>query len=111
MQRIIASVLTLAALAGATGTARAQAHDEKKEHENQAAMKKEARISPEQAKQAALQARPGAHVKSVELEREQGQVLYEVRLTPSGGKHVEEVHVSAATGEVVPVEESEERKP
>jgi len=53
-------------------------------------------ITPEQAVQVALAANPGATVSSVELDNEDGTLLYEVRL--SNGK---EVYVDPNTGALV----------
>lgn len=53
-------------------------------------------ITPEQAAQAAIAYRGGGEVREVEVERERGMTVYEVKFTDGG-----EVYVDAATGQVV----------
>lgn len=62
----------------------------------------EARITFEQAEQAALRRVPGTIVES-ELERENGRVVYSVEIVATDGTE-SEVHVDAMSGEVVDVE-------
>ncbi len=62
----------------------------------------EARITFEQAEEAALRRVPGTIVES-ELEREDGKLVYSVEIAAANGKE-SEVHVDAMSGEVVDVE-------
>ena len=69
---------------------------------DQAAMKKEAKISMKQAQQIALKKAPGK-IASSELERENGKLIYsfDIKGKKSG---VTEVNVDAISGEVVAVQ-------
>jgi len=66
--------------------------------ETQAQMQKEAKISMEKAKAIALKKAPGT-VKSAELEREHGKLIYSFDIDTKNG--VTEVNVDAITGAVV----------
>jgi peptidase YpeB-like protein len=109
MNRPRIAVLTLvAALAASTPLLAANpAADE-------AAMKKEAKISMTKAKEIALAKVPGK-VESSELEREHGTLIYSFDIRNAGGT-ITEVAVSAINGKVVAVEheskarEDEEKK-
>jgi hypothetical protein len=65
-----------------------------------AALQAKAKITAEQAKQAALAQFPGATVGKTELGDENGAVVYEVALVDAKGAK-QEVHVDATTGAVV----------
>ena len=67
-------------------------------------LKGQAKISCEQAQKTALARMPGSKVVSAELEEEHGQLVYSFDLRPAKGSGIDEVQVSAATGEVVSVE-------
>ncbi|WP_189655248.1 PepSY domain-containing protein [Bacillus sp. HNG] len=68
------------------------------------AIAKEAEISYSQAKEVATQQVKGAHVEEIELDRENGELVYEVELE---GTHDDdaEVKVHATTGKVVKVDD------
>jgi uncharacterized membrane protein YkoI len=83
------AVLTLAAALASTPAHAA---------ETQAQMRKEAKISMEQAKAIALKKAPG-NVKSSELEREHGKLIYSFDIVARNG--VTEVNVDAITGAIV----------
>lgn len=72
---------------------------------DQAALRKEAKISMQQAEKTALAKEPGA-LKSKELEHEKGKLIYSFDIRTKTGIH--EVNVDAVTGEVV--EDSVESK-
>jgi uncharacterized membrane protein YkoI len=61
----------------------------------------EARISEEAALATALSVVPRGEVVSVELERENGKLLYSVDIKTPGKRGVEEVHVSALDGHLL----------
>lgn len=63
-----------------------------------AKLMKEARISEPVARATALAAVPGGTVKSHELEREDGTLLWSYDISVRGKKGIEEVHVDAITG-------------
>ena len=72
-----------------------------KKAESQAALQKEAKISEETARATALQQVPNGTVKSSELEREHGKLVYSFDITVPGKTGVEEVNVSAIDGSVI----------
>jgi hypothetical protein len=65
---------------------------------SQAALSKEAKITMEEAQKTALGKEPGK-IKSKELEREKGRLIYSFDIKTADGIH--EVNVDAMTGEVV----------
>jgi uncharacterized membrane protein YkoI len=66
--------------------------------------KGEAKISMKQARSTALARVPGGRVKSSELEREGGKLIYSFDIRPAKGTGIDEVHVDAITGEVLAVD-------
>ena len=66
-----------------------------------AALVKEAKITEPQAADAALKAVPGASIDKMELEKENGALIYSYDLKTKGKSGVDEVHVDAITGAVV----------
>ena len=65
---------------------------------NQAALSKEAKVTMKQAQKTALAKEPGK-IKSKELEREKGRLIYSFDIKTADGIH--EVQVDAMTGEIV----------
>ena len=65
---------------------------------SQAALSKEAKITMEEAQKTALAKEPGK-IKSKELEREKGRLIYSFDIKTADGIH--EVNIDAMTGEVV----------
>ena len=72
-----------------------------KRAESQAALQKEAKISEETARATALKEVPNGTVKSSELEREKGKLIYSFDITIPGKTGIEEVNVNAIDGSVV----------
>ena len=117
MFRVIALVAAIAATAGvagaqATGTYKTTAkagnkttapkrHKTVKKVETQAALKREAKISEAAARATALGEVPNGTVKSSELEREHGTLVYSFDITVPGKTGIEEIAVSALDGTVV----------
>ena len=66
--------------------------------DSQASLSKEAKITMEQAQKTALAKEPGK-IKSKELEREKGRLIYSFDIKTADGIH--EVNIDAMTGEVV----------
>ena len=95
-------VCALVLLFGAASWA-TPAQNEKRD--DQAALRKEAKISMQQAEKTALAKEPGT-IKSKELEREHGKLIYSFDIRTKSGIH--EVNVDATTGDVV--EDSVESK-
>lgn len=61
----------------------------------------QARVSPDSALAVARRAVPGARVRSAELEREHGRLVYSYDLKLPGRRGIEEIQVDAMTGAVV----------
>ena len=94
MKKVLIPVLAVAVLAGGGFTiANAQ---------GQAALAKQAKITQDEAINAALEKVPGT-VGEVELEDEKGTIVYEIELVSTDGTE-HEVEVDAQTGEVLKVE-------
>lgn len=77
------------------------------EAEESAALESLATISADDAAQAALVANPGATVNGVELENEDGSVVYEVDVADSAGTTLE-VKIDAGNGAVLTQESGDE---
>jgi uncharacterized membrane protein YkoI len=73
----------------------------KKAEESQAALQKEAKISEAAARVTALKEVPNGSVKSSELERENGKLIYSYDITVPGKTGIDEVNVNAIDGTVV----------
>jgi uncharacterized membrane protein YkoI len=103
-------VMTIAVLtAGAALSAAAPKFvQENKETQEQERLKREAKITMEQARETALKRAPGT-VESSELEREHGRVVYSFDIRNSKGT-IDEVQVSAITGKVVRVEHENKKQ-
>src|SRR3954469_19781716 len=117
MLKVIAVAVAIAAtttVAGAQGTTykstakpatqastTAKPHKRARKVESQATLQKEAKISEETARATALKEVPNGTVKSSELEREKGKLIYSYDITVPGKPGVEEVNVNAIDGSVV----------
>jgi uncharacterized membrane protein YkoI len=69
--------------------------------ETQADLQKEAKISEADARATALKQVPNGTVKSEELEREKGKLIYSYDISVAGKTGVDEVNVNAIDGSVV----------
>ena len=67
-------------------------------HETQAALRAEAKISMAAARKTALSLVPKGRVKSSELERENGRLLYSFDIATRGKSGIDEVQIDALTG-------------
>jgi len=118
MFKVIAVAVALAAsttVAGAQGTGTykstakpatqtsttAKRHTKVKKAETQAALQKEAKISEVTARATALKEVPSGTIKSSELERENGKLIYSYDITVPGKTGIDEVNVNAMDGSVV----------
>lgn len=116
MLKVIAVAVAIAAtttVAGAQGTSykstvkptqagtTTRAHRRARKVESQAALQKEAKISEETARATALKEVPDGTVKSSELERERGKLIYSYKISVPGKTGVEEVNVNAIDGTIV----------
>ena len=76
-------------------------HARVKKTETQASLKKEAKVSEATARATALAQVPNGTVKSSELEREHGKLIYSYDIRVPGKTGVEEIAVNAIDGSVV----------
>jgi uncharacterized membrane protein YkoI len=76
-------------------------HRTMKKAESQATLQKEAKISEATARATALKEVPNGTVKSSELERENGKLIYSYDITVPGKTGIQEVNVNAIDGSVV----------
>ena len=117
MLKVIAVAVAIAAtttVAGAQGTTykstakpatqastTAKPHKRMKKAGSQAALQKEAKISEADARATALKEVPNGSVKSEELEREHGKLIYSYDITVPGKSGIDEVNINAIDGTVV----------
>ena len=117
MFKVITLAVAIAALTGvagaqATGTYKAAAkastktsatktHKAHKKTESQGALQQEAKISEAAARAIALKEVPNGTIKSSELEREHGTLIYSFDISVPGKTGIEEIAVSAINGSIV----------
>lgn len=85
----------------ATQGVTAKRHTKLHKAETQAVLQKEAKISEATARETALKEVPNGSVKSSELERENGKLIYSYDITVPGKTGIDEVNVNAIDGNVV----------
>jgi uncharacterized membrane protein YkoI len=85
----------------ATQATTAKKHKKVKKEESQETLQKEAKISEATARATALKEFPNGTVKSSELEREHGKLIYSYDITVPGKTGIDEVNVNAIDGTVV----------
>jgi uncharacterized membrane protein YkoI len=83
-----------------TGTIKRH-HTKVQKEESQATLQAEAKVSEATARATALAKVPNGTVKSSELEREKGKLIYSYDITVPGKTGIEEVNVNAIDGSVV----------
>jgi uncharacterized membrane protein YkoI len=91
------TVITLAASFAAVGAIGAQ----KAKPETQAALMRQAKVSKAVATRTALAEVPGGKVRSSEIEREKGKLIYSFDIKVAGKSGIEEINVDAITGAVL----------
>jgi uncharacterized membrane protein YkoI len=84
-----------------TASVTAKRHRRAVKKETQADLQKEAKVSEADARATALKEVPNGTVKSEELEREKGKLIYSYDITVPGKTGIEEVNVNAIDGSVV----------
>ena len=97
MGRIITLVGSLAFVAVVTGPGALLAASSENE------LMKEAKVSKSQAEKTALGKVPHGVIKSEELEREHGKLVWSFDIATSGTKNITEVQVDAKTGKIVSI--------
>ena len=70
-------------------------------HETQAQLRREARVTAAQARGTALRVVPHGRIRSSELEREGGRLIYSFDIAVPGRGGIDEVNVDALSGHVV----------
>lgn len=112
MKRFGIGIIVFAALIGASLIATGPAWSDKKgKHEeegNVAEMAKEAKVTVDQAIKTATEKVPGTVVEA-ELEKKHDKTIWEVEVVGADGK-VSEIHIDAATGAVIDVEDKKDEK-
>lgn len=100
---MFATVATAVVLFGAATQVSAQEARPalKKAATSQAALQKEAKITERDARKTALAEVPGGKVRSHELERENGKLIYSYDIKVAAKPGIEEVNVDAMTGAVI----------
>ena len=101
VKRNILIALTAGSLATAGFAATAPQTTAAPHRDVPAALAKQAKISLDAARATALSGVPGGVVKSEELEREHGKLIYSFDIQVAGKTGVEEVNVSAIDGKIV----------
>jgi uncharacterized membrane protein YkoI len=79
----------------------AKRHKKAKKEESQETLQKEAKITEATARATALKEIPNGTVKSNELEREHGKLIYSYDITVPGKTGIDEVNVNAIDGTIV----------
>jgi hypothetical protein len=102
---IAGALMAGAALVGGLSAQQpAQQQEPKYKRDLPAALMKRATVSEAQAAKTALAAMPNATIKAVELEDENGRLIYSYELKVPGHSGIEEVNVNAKTGAIVNTE-------
>lgn len=100
--RLLSPVLAIAGLAIITSSASAQAAKPAAHHATaNAKLRAEAKIDEATARTTALKEVPNGVVKSSELEREKGKLIYSFDIKVPNKSGIEEVNVDAVSGAVV----------
>jgi uncharacterized membrane protein YkoI len=99
--RGIALLAAITALSASPAAAQQAKKHVAAQHETQAQLQSEATVSMDAAKATALAKVPNGTVKSGELEREKGRLIYSFDITVPGKSGIDEVAVDAKTGTVV----------
>jgi uncharacterized membrane protein YkoI len=95
------TTLALAAFACGAAASGARAQQSHPRHETQAQLARQARVPEARARRTALAQVPGGRVKSEELEREHGKLIYSYDIQVAGRSGIDEVNVDAMTGAVI----------
>lgn len=112
MKRFRIGITVLALLVGisliATGPAWSDKKGKQEEEGNVADLAKEAKVTVDQAIKTATEKVQGTVVEA-ELEKKHDKTIWEVEIVGADGK-VSEVHIDAATGAVIDVEDKKDEK-
>jgi len=92
--------ITIATVVASLAVA-ASAAAQKAKPETQAQLMRQAKINKSVATKTALSQVPGGKIKSSEIEREKGKLIYSFDIKVAGKSGIEEINVDAMTGDVV----------
>jgi len=106
--RTVSAALVTIAFIGLGASSLAAQQPVAKIKEEHPGLLRQATVTPDSATAIALRAVPGATVKSAEIEKEDGRLVYSFDLVIAGKSGVEEVLVDARTGKVVSKEHEDE---
>lgn len=109
MFRMLRATAALVLLVGAAQAQQAATQPAPKLSKSEAALRAQAKVTEDAARATALAAVPNATVKSAELEKEKGKLVWSFDLSVAGKKGVEEVQVDALTGKIVSKEHESEK--
>src|SRR5262245_5797152 len=98
---MLKSRIALVAALVLIGAAQSHAQEPIKVKEAKPGLMKQAKVTPADAQKTALSKVSGGTVKSAELEREHGKLVYSFDIKVAGKSGVEEVMVDAQTGALV----------
>jgi uncharacterized membrane protein YkoI len=108
MKHVAVGALMIGALCLVTTPAWSDKGKKGKEDEHAAALVKDAKVTIEDAIKTAMGKVSGTAVEA-ELEKKHGKTVWEVEIVDADGK-VTEVHIDAASGEVIDTEAKHEKK-
>jgi uncharacterized membrane protein YkoI len=94
-KRLVPSLLTLGLLAAFSAPSLAAAE------ESEAALKAEAKVTEVEARKTVLAKVPGGSIKSSELEKEHGKLVWSFDVAKPKSRNITEVQVDAKTGKIV----------
>ena len=104
MHHRVAAIATALALTGIPAILSAQQHPAAYRREVPARLLRQTRITEDSARAIALARIPGATVQALELENENGHLIWSWEMKIAGKSGIEEVNVDARDGRVVGVE-------
>jgi hypothetical protein len=111
MSHVTKLAMVTALLLGVVGTAPAQrparpgvAHRHSYKREVPAALLRQAKVSEDSALKIAMARMPGAKVQALELENENGHLMWSWEMKLEGKTGIEEVNVNALDGSIIGVE-------
>jgi len=102
--KLIVSVIIASGLVAALLALPAAAGDSQKAKDNHAKLEAKAKVSKAEATKIALGKVPNGTVKEVEIEKENGKLIWSFDIATPGTTDITEVQVDAKTGKVLAVE-------
>ena len=103
LRNLVCSTIVVSLLAGCSS-------EKGEREESQAQLKAEAKVSQPDAERIALAQAPNGTIKSSEIEREKGKLMWSFDIATPGTTDITEVNVDAITGALVGVEKESAAK-